>query len=252
MGNGTREVQWRWHERTYLRNEPHGQQAQDNGHAFSRTVHCSASLQIPTKGVCDISCQLQHFPENWGIEKLIAMCVQEEDWLKQANGGELAFYVQHKKKNYQNNKRHFPPSKNQKESGPSKPPQHNNQKNWENFPVEKDQCLQCKERGHYKRDCPQFLEELLRNSEDTITFIDKSLYLSYDKSTWWIDSGATVHVANSLQKSHMRRTLPRGARRIKVANGVEVEVETIAEFHLELHSGFILCRKDVLYVPSLQ
>ena len=118
------------------------------------------------------------FPENWGIEKLIAMCVQEEDRLKQANGGELAFYVQHKKKNYKNNKRHFPPSKNQKESGPSKPPQHNNQKNWENFPVEKDQCLQCKGRGHYKRDCPQFLKELLRNSEYTITFIDKSLYLS--------------------------------------------------------------------------
>jgi len=78
------------------------------------------------------------FLENWGIEKLIAMCVQEEDWLKQDNGGELAFYVQHKKKNYQNNKRHFPPSKNQKESGPSKPPQHNNLKNLENFPVEKD------------------------------------------------------------------------------------------------------------------
>ena len=30
------------------------------------------------------------------------------------------------------------------------------------------------------------------------SFIDKSLYLSYAKSTWWIDSGATVHVVNSL------------------------------------------------------
>ena len=50
----------------------------------------------------------------------------------------------------------------------------------------------------------------------------------------------------------MRRTQPRGARRIKVANGVETEVEAIAEFHLELHSGFVLCLRDVLYVPSLQ
>jgi hypothetical protein len=35
-------------------------------------------------------------------------------------------------------------------------------------------------------------------SEDIITFIDESLYLSYVKSTWWIDLGATIHVANLL------------------------------------------------------
>jgi hypothetical protein len=69
------------------------------------------------------------FPENWDIDKLIAMCVQEEDRLRATNGGELVFQVQHKKKNYRNNKRPFPPSKNQKESGPSKPPQHNIQRN---------------------------------------------------------------------------------------------------------------------------
>ena len=96
------------------------------------------------------------------------------------------------------------------------------------------------------------MKEFLRKGEDTITFVDESLYLSYDKSTWWIDSGATVHVANSLHGASMRRTLPRGARRIKVANRLEAEVEAIAEFHLELHSGFVLCLRDVLYVPSLQ
>ncbi|XP_039845519.1 uncharacterized protein LOC120705051 [Panicum virgatum] len=39
------------------------------------------------------------FPEDWGIDKLIGMCVQEEDRLKNSNGG-----------------------KNQHESGPSRPP----------------------------------------------------------------------------------------------------------------------------------
>ena len=80
------------------------------------------------------------FPEDWGIDKLIGMCVQEEDRLKKSNGGELAFQVQHKKKNFQNknfqhNNRPFPPGKNQHESGPSRPPP---QKDWENFPVEQD------------------------------------------------------------------------------------------------------------------
>jgi hypothetical protein len=35
-----------------------------------------------------------------------------------------------------------------------------------------------------------------REGEDHITFVDESLFLSYTKSTWWIDSGATIHVAN--------------------------------------------------------
>ena len=48
-------------------------------------------------------------------------------------------------------------------------------------------------------DCVDFLKYLCKNGEDLITFVDESLFLSYAKSTWWIDSGATVHVANSLQ-----------------------------------------------------
>ena len=100
----------------------------------------------------------------------------------------------------------------------------------EEFPsyVERDQCLECLRSGHYKRYCPKFLKKLLEEGEDTITFVDESLYLSYDKSPWWIDSGTTVHVTNSLQGASMRRSLPSGRRRIKVANGLEAEVEAIA------------------------
>ena len=86
---------------------------------------------------------------------------------------------------------------------------------------------------------------------DFITFIDESLYLSYAKSTWWIDSGATVHVANSLQ-GFRTRTLQRGERRIKVANGVEAQVEAIGDLSRELVDGFLLKLSDVLFVPSLR
>jgi hypothetical protein len=75
--------------------------------------------------------------------------------------------------------------------------------------------------------------------------------LSYSRSTWWIDSGATIHVANYLQGFHTRRTLRRGERSIRVANGVEAEVEAIRELPLELNNGFILRLNNVLYVPSL-
>ena len=92
----------------------------------------------------------------------------------------------------------------------------------------------------------------MRKGEDVITFIDESLYLSYAKSTWWIESGATVHVANSLQGFCTRRTLQRGERRIKVANGVEAQVEAIGDLSLELVDGFLLKLLDVLFVPTLR
>ena len=87
--------------------------------------------------------------------------------------------------------------------------------------------------------------------EDIITFVDESLYLSYDKSTWWIDSGATIHIANSMQGMHSKWILPKGERRIKVANGIEAEVEAIGELPIKLHDGFTLRLRDVLFVPSL-
>ena len=50
----------------------------------------------------------------------------------------------------------------------------------------------------------------------------------------------------------MRRTLQRGERHIKVANGVKAEVEAIGELPLELNDGFVLKLTNVLYVPSLR
>jgi hypothetical protein len=39
---------------------------------------------------------------------------------------------------------------------------------------------------------------MAKKGKDTISFVNESLYSQFSKSTWWIDSGATVHVANSL------------------------------------------------------
>jgi hypothetical protein len=92
----------------------------------------------------------------------------------------------------------------------------------------------------------------MRKGEDIITFVDESLYLSYAKSTWWIDLGVTIHVTNSLRGFHTKRTLQRGERHIKVTNGVQAEVEAIGELPLELNDSFVLMLTYVLYVPSLR
>ena len=92
---------------------------------------------------------------------------------------------------------------------------------------------------------------MTNNGENVILFVNESLYIQFSKSTWWIDSGATVHVTNSLQGFRSTRTTLRSERHIKVANGVQAEVEAVGDVSLELVNGFILVLRDVLFIPSL-
>jgi hypothetical protein len=64
-------------------------------------------------------------------------------------------------------------------------------------PVDKDQCKWCKKRGHYQKNCIEFLKHMNKQCEYHVMFVDESMFLSYSKSAWWIDSGATIHIANS-------------------------------------------------------
>jgi hypothetical protein len=70
---------------------------------------------------------------------------------------------------------------------------------------------------------------MLKNGNDQVTFIDESFFLEFSTCTWWIDSGATIHVANSLRGLSIKRELAKGQRSIRVANGVEAEVKAIGD-----------------------
>ena len=95
-------------------------------------------------------------------------------------------------------------------------------------PVGKNECHYCHKEGHYKQDCPSYLKMIMaKNGENVISFVNESLYIKFSKSTWWIDSGATVHVANSLQGFRSTRTTLRSERQIKVANGVQADRKSV-------------------------
>jgi hypothetical protein len=70
-------------------------------------------------------------------------------------------------------------------------------------------------------------------------------------NTWWIDSGATLHIMNSSQGFLGVRTTRR-ERNLKVADGREARVEAVGSLPLVLHGGFILLLNKVLYILLLQ
>jgi hypothetical protein len=97
-------------------------------------------------------------------------------------------------------------------------------------PVDKDQCKWCKKRCHYQKNCIEFLKHLNKQGEDHVMFVDEFLFLSYAKSTWWIDSDVTIHVANSLQGVHMRMTIRRRERSIRVTMASRLKLKQLENF----------------------
>lgn len=94
--------------------------------------------------------------------------------------------------------------------------------------MEKHQCLYCKKKGNYKKDCPEYYKMICEKNYDNITsFVNESLYIDYAKYTWCIDSEATIHIANYLHGFGSMRTTQQSERKIKFANGVEAEVEAV-------------------------
>jgi hypothetical protein len=137
--------------------------------------------------------------DKWTLKKFIATCVQEEERIKRNNRGVDSVNMT---KHHQKRKK-FP----SKPYAPKKEGKGKSVSTSSDPPVDKDQCMWCKKRGHYQKNCIEFFKHLNKQDEDHVTFVDESLFLGYAKSTWWIDSGATIYITNSLQGFHTRRTL---------------------------------------------
>ena len=69
-----------------------------------------------------------------------------------------------------------------------------------NKSINKDRCYFCKKSGHQKKDCVKYKKLIEKNNSDNIIFIasHESNLTSVPSTTWWIDSGATVHISTTL------------------------------------------------------
>ncbi|KAK8621888.1 hypothetical protein V6N13_097516 [Hibiscus sabdariffa] len=85
-------------------------------------------------------------------------------------------------------------------------------------------CFHCDKFGHWKRNCPVYLEEVMeaksiRASVSGIYVIDVNMSTS---TSWVLDTSCGSHICTSVQGLHMRRNLAKGEVDLRVGNGARL------------------------------
>ena len=182
--------------------------------------------------------------ETWSVNDLIARVVAEEEKLKEEKG-HLALYVSssHKRKNKKSrNRTHKGTHDTTGQSdnmGPKKT----------SFKRDGDRCFFYKKKGHIKKDCAKFKAWLSKREptgNDSLALVCESNLSEAPSSSWWLDSGATNHVAFTIQGFINRRKPNQDESKLTVGNNEKADVILI------LDSGFRLMLKDTFYVPSFR
>ena len=69
-------------------------------------------------------------------------------------------------------------------------------------------------------------------------------------NTWWIDSGSTIHISNTLQGMRNLRKLVGSEQNVLSGNKVGSHVESIRTYSLVLDNGYVLDLERTFYIPS--
>ncbi|GJR72327.1 retrotransposon protein, putative, ty1-copia subclass [Tanacetum coccineum] len=116
-------------------------------------------------------------------------------------------------------------------------------------------CHECGETGHWKRNCPQYLAELLKikntasgASGSGIFTIELNTFLN---RSWIYDTGYGTHICNTTHGLRASRKLKPRALSLYVGNGQREAVEAIGIFHLCLPSGLEIVLNNCDYAPSI-
>ncbi|GKA00255.1 zinc finger, CCHC-type containing protein, partial [Tanacetum coccineum] len=114
---------------------------------------------------------------------------------------------------------------------------------------------QCGDTGHWKRNCPQYLAELLKNKKLSQGASGSGIFTielyTFPNKSWVYDTGCGSHICNTTQGLRGSRKLKPRALSLYVGNGQRASVEAIGSFHLCLLSGLVIVLNNYHYAPSI-
>jgi hypothetical protein len=118
-------------------------------------------------------------------------------------------------------------------------------------------CFYCKGDGHWKRNCPKYLEDkkagkVVARDKGIFDIHVIDIYLTSACSNKWVfDTGSVAHISNSQQDLRRKRRLERNKVTMRVGNVQCVDVVAVSNPHLRFPSEFILVLNKCYYVPDL-
>lgn len=132
--------------------------------------------------------------DKWSLDELIAICVQQELQIKKNKAVKSVNLVHNAKPH--NSKPN--PKETSKPIGVKK---FNN-----NYKVNKPvgiRCFFCRKFGHVKKDCNRYKKWLekqkAKGKVHNVSVCLESNLVNVDRDTWWLDTGASIHITNTLQ-----------------------------------------------------
>nr|GEW94272.1 zinc finger, CCHC-type [Tanacetum cinerariifolium] len=116
-------------------------------------------------------------------------------------------------------------------------------------------CHKCSEVGHWRRNCPVYLAELMKKKKlsrgaSTSGIFTIELY-SFPSKSWIYDTGCGTHICITTQGLRGSKKLKPGALSLYVGDGHRIAVEAIRTYHLELPSGLVIVLNNRHYAPSI-
>ncbi|KAH9669148.1 retrovirus-related pol polyprotein from transposon TNT 1-94-like protein [Citrus sinensis] len=116
----------------------------------------------------------------------------------------------------------------------------------------KGKCHFCKKPGHKRAECRGF-KAWLEKKGIPVAFVGfESNLVDVPSDTWWLDTGATINITNSLQEFKSRREPNEGELIVHMGNGVTTKVESIGVVRLHLATCYVLDLLDRVYIPSIR
>nr|GFA56981.1 hypothetical protein [Tanacetum cinerariifolium] len=122
-------------------------------------------------------------------------------------------------------------------------------------PAKDDTCHHCKEVGHWKRNCPVYLAELLKKKKQVGSASSLGIFtieiFAFPNKSWVYDTGCGTHICITKQGFREARKLKQRALYLYVGNGVRAQVEAIGSFDLVFPNGLVICLDNCHYAPSI-